>query len=251
MNRERTYRTEAIVLRRRNWGEADRLLTLLTPRHGKIRARAAGIRKPASRKAGHLELFCRSAVFLAKGRDLDIVTQAETIDSHAALRDDLTRSASASYAAEMADRFSPDGAENPAAYALLSAALDALCGPMNSALLLRHYDLRLLEAMGYRPELFHCVSCRAEIRAEDQYFSAALGGAVCPRCESKTETRYPVPLPALRLLRHLQRTDLADLSALAVQPVTLTDAERVLQRYIQYLLEQPIRSRDFLRKVGG
>ncbi|MBI4630353.1 MAG: DNA repair protein RecO [Chloroflexi bacterium] len=90
-SRERTFRTEAIVLRRKDFGEADRILTLFTPELGKIRAVAKGIRKPASRKAGHLELYTRSRLLVAKGRDMDIVTQAETVESYRPLREDLLR----------------------------------------------------------------------------------------------------------------------------------------------------------------
>ena len=85
-HRERTYRTEAIVMRRKDIGEADRILTLLTPGRGKLRAIAKGIRKPRSRKAGHLELFTRSKLLLASGRDLDIITQAEVVDAYRPVR---------------------------------------------------------------------------------------------------------------------------------------------------------------------
>jgi hypothetical protein len=139
--REHVLRTEAIVLRRRNWGEADRILTLFSAQRGKFRAKAVGIRKPRSRKAGHLELFMRSMLLVARGRELDIVTQAETLEAYRPLRDDLLRSAAASYVAEMIDRFSPDESGSPAAFALLDQTLQALCSaPVPQ--LVRHFDRR-------------------------------------------------------------------------------------------------------------
>src|SRR5215468_7426623 len=111
--RERTYRTEAIVLRRKDIGEADRILTLFTPQLGKVRAVAKGIRKPRSRKAGHLELFTCTRLLLAVGRDLDIITQAEGIEPYRPLRDDLLRSAYGAYMVELLDRFTPEAEENP------------------------------------------------------------------------------------------------------------------------------------------
>src|SRR4030042_7063768 len=128
MARERTYQTEAVILRRRNWGEADRILTLFTPQRGKVRVRAAGVRKPGSRKAGHLELFHRANLFLAKGRDFDIITQAETVEAFARLREDLVRSAAASYIVELLDRLSPEESENATAYRLIIRTLEELCG---------------------------------------------------------------------------------------------------------------------------
>ena len=88
---ERSYRVTAIVLRHSDWGEADRLLTLFTRERGKLRALAKGARKARSRKAGHLEPFTHVRLQLAKGRDLPIVTQAETVDAYIPLRDDLVK----------------------------------------------------------------------------------------------------------------------------------------------------------------
>jgi DNA repair protein RecO (recombination protein O) len=85
--RERVYRTAVIVLRRTDFGEADRLLSVFTPEHGKLRLVAKGARKPSSRKSGHLELFSEGQFLVAVGRDLDIVTQAETVEPFLPLRE--------------------------------------------------------------------------------------------------------------------------------------------------------------------
>jgi DNA repair protein RecO (recombination protein O) len=250
MARERTYQTEAVILRRRNWGEADRILTLFTPQRGKVRVRAAGVRKLSSRKAGHLELFHRANLFLAKGRDFDIVTQAETVDAYAPLREDLVRSAAASYAVELLDRLSPEESENPAAYRLIVRMLEELSRGGEPALVLRCYEVKLLECTGYRPELARCTVGGEEIRAEGQFFSPARGGAVCPRCEGRAEGRFPVSLAGLRVLRHIQRIPLEDGLRLAVRRQTLDELESVLQRYIQYVLESPLRSRSYYSEVS-
>jgi len=250
MPRERTYQTEAVVLRRRNWGEADRILTLFTPQRGKIRVRAVGVRKPASRKAGHLELFHRANVFLARGRDFDIVTQAETVESFARLRDDLVRSAAASYVVELLDRLSPEEEENTAAYGLIVRTLEALGGEGEPPLVLRCYDLKLLDTMGYRPELSTCTVGGEVIRAEDQFFSPMRGGAVCPRCADRAEGSYPVSLAALKVLRHIQRSPLEEGFRLRVRKTTLAEIEQVLQRYIQFLIESPLRSRKYFSEVS-
>ncbi len=250
MPRERTYQTECVILRRRNWGEADRILTLFTPLRGKIRVRAVGVRKPGSRKAGHLELFHRAVVMLARGRDFDIVTQAETVESFALLRDDLVRSAAASYVAELLDRLAPEESENPEAYQLIVRTLEALCGEANVPLALRCYDLKLLSAMGYRPELSLCTVGGETIQAEDQFFSPARGGVVCPRCADRAEGRYPISLAALKVLRHVQRIPIEEALQLQVSDATLAELEPVLQRSIQYLLEFPLRSRKYFFEVS-
>jgi DNA repair protein RecO (recombination protein O) len=250
MSRERTYQIEAVILRRRNWGEADRILTLFTPQRGKIRARAVGVRKPASRKAGHLELFHRANLFLARGRDFDIITQAETVESYSRLREDLVRSAAASYAVELLDRLQPEESENAAAYQLLVRTLEQLAGEGDPALTLRCYDVKLLEYSGFRPELTLCTVGGEEIRAEDQFFSPMQGGAVCPRCADKAEGRFPISLTALKVLRHIQRSGFEEALQLTVRKATLIELESALQRYIQYLLESPLMSRKYFSDVS-
>jgi DNA repair protein RecO (recombination protein O) len=249
MQRERTYSTEAIILRRRNFGEADRILTIFTPHLGKIRAKAVGVRKPRSRKAGHLELFCRSRLFLAHGRDLDVITQAETIEPFAALRDDLNRSASASYMAELLDRFAAEGIENQEAYLCLSTALHALCESNEPKRILVHYALHLVGSMGFRPQLFRCVIGREDIHAEDQSFSPLLGGVICPHCAERARGQFAITMPVLRLLRHMEKTSFAETALLSVRRETVEEADKIMQRYIQHLLEHPLRSRAFLQKV--
>ena len=140
-HRERTYRTEAIVMRRKDIGEADRILTLLTPGRGKLRAIAKGIRKPRSRKAGHLELFTRAKLLLATGRDLDIITQAEVVDAYRPVREELLRGAYAAYMIELLDRLTPDEQENPELYDLLSQGLEWAATARDLALAARAYEL--------------------------------------------------------------------------------------------------------------
>ena len=126
-HRERVYRTEAIVLRRTDFGEADRLLTVFTPGRGKLRLVAKGARKPSSRKSGHVELFSHGQFMVAVGRELDIVTQAETLEPYLALRENLLRTTYGYYIAELADGFAAERDENYPLFALIQEAFGWLC----------------------------------------------------------------------------------------------------------------------------
>ncbi len=247
--RARTRRTEAVILRRIEYGEADRILTLFTPEWGKVRVLAKGVRKPASRKAGHLELFTRADLLLAKGREMDLVTQAATLDAFRPLREDLYRTSCATYAVELLDRFSLDEDENRPLYDLLVKALGWLGDSPDPALTLRYYELRLLELVGYRPELNRCVRRGETIRPEDQYFSPGDGGAVCPACGPETPGALPISLAALKLLRHLQRSSYPEAIVVQVRPAVHAEMEAVMQRYVTYLLERRLKSVEFLRMV--
>ena len=179
MARARAIRTETIVLRQQVFGEADRLLTLLTPDRGKLRAIAKGVRRPSSRKAGHLDVFMRADVLLAIGRNLDIISQAQTLDPYRALREDLLRFSYASYCVELLHRFTPDGETNHELYHMLADTLSRLCGSDKVALVARHYELHLLDLVGFRPELERCLGKGEPVQPEDQHFDPLAGGVLC------------------------------------------------------------------------
>ena len=169
-SRERSIRVEAVVLRHSDWGEADRLVGLFTRQLGKIRAIAKGVRKMRSRKAGHLEPFTRTSLLLARGRDMFIITQAETIQAHTPLREDLLLVGYTSYVIELLDRFTYEEGENRALYRLLVDTLGRLSTEPDPILAVRYYEIRLLDLLGFRPQLFTCAHCGKEIIVEDQYF---------------------------------------------------------------------------------
>lgn len=248
-SRERTFRTEAIVLRRKDFGEADRLLTLFTPEAGKIRAIAKGIRKPRSRKAGHLELYTRSILLLAKGREIDIITQAVTLDAYRPLREDLLRSTYGSYCIELLDRFTPDEAENRPLYDLLAQALGWLAEARDLALATRYYELQLLGMAGYQLELFYCVVGGEKLTAEDQFFNPADGGVVCPGCGEARQGAFPISLNALKVLRFMIRNPYRAVRELKLSPAGHAELERLIQRTITYHLERQLKSVEFLKQV--
>lgn len=246
----RSLRTEAVVLRHSDFGEADRLLTLYTREQGKLRAVAKGARKIASRKAGHLEPFTRVKLQLARGRDMFIVTQAETVDAFPPLRVDLSLTGYAAYVLELLDRFVPDEeSASPSLYRLLVETLLRLATESNPWLTIRSYEMRLLDLLGFRPQLQECANCAKEIQPEDQFFSAALGGAVCPRCGQGLPGLWPISVEALKYLRHFQRSDYR--AALRARPDSGTqkEIETVMQGYFQFLLERELNTPGFIKRV--
>jgi DNA repair protein RecO (recombination protein O) len=247
--RDRTYRTEAIVLRRKDFGEADRMLTLLTPEHGKVRVVAKGIRKPASRKAGHLDLFMRSKLLVAKGRDLDIITQAETMSAYRPLREYLLRGAYAAYMVELIDRLTPDEQENREIYDLLCHGFTWLCESPDLALTVRYYELHLLGLAGFQPQLRYCVVGGETIVAEDQFFSPSRGGAVCARCGPNRPDVMPISMEALKVLRYFQIQPYAKARAMKIRPSLHAEIEHVLARYLASVLERQLKSIEFLKLV--
>jgi DNA repair protein RecO (recombination protein O) len=246
---ERTLRTEVVVLRHSDWGEADRLLVLFSREGGKLRAVAKGVRKLHSRKAGHLEPFTRVKLLMARGRDFWIVTQAETVDAYLPVREDLLRTAYAAYSIELIDRFTYEEGENRPLYHLLVDTLERISTLPDAFPAVRYYEIRLLDLLGYRPELNNCVRCGAEIKPQDQYFDAGLGGVLCPRCGANVPTARPVTMNTLRFLRHYQRSTFREASRVPLPPEVMRELEALMNSYLTYLLERRLNSPDFLREV--
>jgi DNA repair protein RecO (recombination protein O) len=248
----RSFRVDAVVLRHSDYGEADRLLTLFTRQLGKIRAIAKGARKLASRKAGHIEPFTHVRLQLAQGRDMFIVTQADTVDAYLSLRDDLNLTAHAAYALELLDRFTyEDQTENPSLFRLLTDTLSRLASHHDPWLVNRYYEIRLLDLVGFRPQLFECVNCGRPLQPEDQFFSFGGGGVICPRCGQGLRHLHGISLEALKYLRHFQRSSYAEAARARPSLEVQKETETLMQGYFTYLLERELNTPGFLRRIAS
>jgi len=246
----RSFRSEAVVIRHADYGEADRMLTLYTRQQGKLRALAKGARKPTSRKAGHLEPFTHVTLQLARGRDFPIVTQAETLHAYLSLRDDLILTSHGSYVLELLDRFTyQDEIANPPLFRVLIETLARLAAGTDAWLSLRYYEMRLLDSVGFRPELAQCVKCRSEILAEDQFFSFDGGGVICPRCGQTIPNLPTISVDALKYLRHFQRSTFSEAARARPTAVVREETESLMQGYCTFLLERELNVPGFLKKI--
>ena len=248
MSKPRNYQTEALIIRKTKLGEADRILTLYTPHLGKTQAVAKGVRRPRSKMSGHLELLTHSLISLARGRNLDTVTNTRTITAFLPLKSDLWRGACALYTAELVDKFTPDHAENQLIFQLLRSTWLELCRTDNHELVLRSFELHLLKAVGYRPELGHCVSCGATLKPTGNWFGPAAGGVLCSGCGPKHSQRYPISPQALSVLRTLQN-DEAITRPTGINPALARELETLMSHYLEYLLEREIKSARWLRSL--
>lgn len=245
----RSFRVDAIILKHLDFGEADRILILYTREKGKLRVIAKGVRKVRSRKGGHLEPFTHASLQLATGRDWHLVTQAEAQDMYPALRENLESIGYASYAVELVDRFSLEEEENAPIFTLLKNTLDRLNIGDPPQLVIRYFEIRLLDLIGFRPELQSCVVSRAEVLPQNQYFSAALGGVVSPEAVREVTGAVPISMEALKYLRHFQRSSYRDALRAKLTPEVEQELEILMQHYITYILERGLNTPAFLRRL--
>lgn len=249
-DRSRTYRTQAVILRRRDYSDADRILTVYTPRLGKVDLIAKGIRKTTSRKAGHLELFSHASLLVAQARTWDIITEVTTMESFLHLRGDLDCIGWAGYVCELVDAFGSAEDENQQLWEMLLFALRVLdSGEEQIDLFLRWFELHLLSLVGFQPELFHCLACGDELQAVTNYLGLAAGGVFCPRCGEAAGGTEPIEADLLKVLRHIQRSNWTEVRAVQLRPQTIQSVERILYRYLVLVLERQLRSVDFVRRL--
>jgi DNA repair protein RecO (recombination protein O) len=239
------YRDEAIVLRTHKLGEADRIITLLTRQHGRVRAVARGVRKTTSRWGSRLEPFTHVDLQLAEGRSLDTVTQAETLTPFSgSLGLDYDRYTSGTVMLETAERLVSEE-KQPAVqqFLLLVGGLRAMsAGEHAPGQVLDSYLLRSLSVAGYAPSFEHCTRCGEE--GPHRWFSPAAGGVLCSRCR--------IPGAA-----HPSADTVAVLGALlagdwpvvhAAEPRHLKEASGVVAAYLAWHLERGLRSLAYVER---
>lgn len=250
MRQPHSFGVEAVVLRHVDYGEADRILTLYTSQLGKTRAIVKGARKLTSRKAGHLEPFTRVRLQLAKGRDMPLVTQADTVEAYLPLRENLVLTGQASYVIELLDRFTYDeGLSSSTVFRLLTETLARLASGADPWLAIRYYEMRLLDNLGFRPKLFECARCGREILPEDQYFSFAEGGVICPNDGRTVPNLGRITVEALKYLRHFQRSTYSESARANPTAEVRQETETLMQGYFTYLLERELKTPGFLRQI--
>ena len=246
----RRYVTDAIVLSRFDLGEADRVLTLITPGLGKIKAIAKGVRRPSSRLGGSLEPFAELNLALARGRTFDVVTEVRVGHAWLNLRDRLESAATAWYLAELADRSLEERHAAEPLYALLRRAYELLDAAMAPGRVARWYEMHLADELGQRPEVDRCVECDRMLEATETFrWVPPLGGVVCGRCPGPAVDRAGLSLEALKLLKAYQRLDIEAIAALRIAEPTEREVEAAMRDFMRVALERDARSLAFLDEV--
>lgn len=238
-----SLKTEAIVLRSIRYGEADRILHLYTPRHGRLGAIARGARRARSRFGARLEPFFHIRAVLHEGRgDLSTVTSADTISAHAPLREHATTLDAAARACDAVARLFETSDPHPEVFMLLANELtllstDATHARPSNGLAFR---LKLLLAAGILPQLATCVACGEQEHL--QGFSAAAGGVVCSSCEAAA---FPLGEESYQFLVAAVGTPLAQ--APDASELALRQAERAISETAEH--HAHVRLRPLLRAV--
>lgn len=245
-----TYTTDGVVVRTSNLGEADRIITLVTPIHGLVRGVAKAARKPGSKVGGHLDLLRHVSLSIRETRTLHGLSQASTVNGFRGLREDLDRFSRASYVSEMSERFSVENGANQPLFRLLLDVLGSLETTENPEMIIHFFEMRLLQLSGFAPELSRCVETGEDLEPANHLYSADRGGIVSNDARPVGETALlPASLNTIKLLRFLARADLVQADAMKAGEDENRQLSRILRAQIHHVLDRGLRSEAFMDEV--
>jgi DNA repair protein RecO (recombination protein O) len=236
----------AVVLRKLDYGEADRIYTLLTADHGKVGAIAKGVRRSGSRLASALELFAEVDVLLARGRNLDVITQVVRLPGPR-MEATVDRTAHAALIAELADRVSEERHPLDGLFPLTAGALRELAVEADPRRASAWFMSAALDLLGYAPQLQACASCQRQLPEAPAGFSAAAGGFLCGDCAPPG--MHPVPVAALKVLRVMSAGGIELYRRLRLDGLLVGEVERVLEAQLEYHMDRQLKSLRFLRQM--
>jgi len=244
------YSAEAVVLRKVDYGEADRILTLFTRERGKLPAIAKAVRRAKSRMSGQLDVFSHGTMMLAEGKRMDVVTQFQRITRSDGLAADLPRSAAAAVVVEVADKVLEERHPQPELFAVVVGALEHLSHTeINARMELADFLTRVLSELGYAPALAECARCGKALGESGLGFSPFAGGVICADCNRADLPSPPISSRAVKVLRVCASGDRDLFFRLRLDDIDLGALEGALEAQLEHHLDRQLKSIDFARKV--
>ncbi len=239
------YKDEAIILHAHDLGEADRIVSMITAGRGLRRAVAKGVKRTSSRFGARLEPFTHLRVVLHEGRNLDTVTQAEIVRSHAAVREDFEKFLFGEAMLELIEKSLQENQTIPRLFEILEVTLGILEGEVREpALLLSAFLLKTCALVGYRPRLEDCILCGREMGAERCFLDPGGGGVVCSACKGQVPTGMPLNPEALRLMRSLLGEKMAGAARREEENRLVNEVIRASFLFAESVLERRLKSRS-------
>jgi DNA repair protein RecO (recombination protein O) len=250
--RDRLYKTQAVVLKSIDLGEADKIVTLFSPSFSRISAVAKGIRKTKSKFGGRLEPFTEVNLLLHKGRNLDVITQAEIVSSFQLIRTNFERLNYGFPMLDIVDKIAQEGEKEREIYDLLISALQTLEEMTDDySLLLAAFHLKITALAGYLPKLSSCSSCSGSSLSQERLrFSFSLGGILCSACSGADPAAVQLSPAAAALLMPLLRADRETLKEMKAQKEIQDELLLLTRKCLYYYLEIRPKSLDYLAKLS-
>ncbi|WP_425061278.1 DNA repair protein RecO [Sporomusa carbonis] len=241
------YQTEAILLTARDWGVADRVVTLFSREYGIITAMAYGTRKPKSKLGGALQPFIHLNLSMSGGKGMDVIKQCEVHTSFRDIREDLSRLAYANFIAELTTGLWPERQSEPEVFDTLLCVLN-LIATRNPRIAALAGAWNLMVLAGFQPEYEWCAHCGRKLNLP-AYFNFADGGGVCSECSSPNAPSFEQE--DKEFLDKLFAMDLSQPGHFGINIRTLSRAENLLYGFVRHQLERPLKSLEFINRINA
>ena len=249
MGGPRDYQVEGLVIRHADVGERDRVVTLFTRDEGKLTFIARGARRPGSSLGPCVQMLTRGSFQCVRRRALHLVTQAVVLDSYSRLKADLWSMACGFYVAELVDAATAEGSPDRTLHDLAVKTLELLDMKGGGNVLLRVFELHLLQHVGFCPSLRRCVGCGAELRPVENSLSATLGGVLCPDCSRTSPDARPLSVDALKVLRFWLANSLETSCRARLETELADELEEHVRRFIECVIQRDVKSRAWLARL--
>lgn len=239
-------KTTGVVIKRSNFGEADRILTIFTERFGKIKAFAKGVRKTKSKLAGHLEPFMLVDLMLHEGRTFYTVTGAVIEKDFPNIHSDLSKMAKAFVISELVDSFLGEKEQQEKIFTLYVDSLKTLENYSREINFLA-FEMKIIGLAGFRPELYYCVHCKEKVREEENFWDRKEGGVICGSCQKNFKHGKTVSNNLIKLLRFVEKANFNEIDKLKLSNEIEAEADGILSEYISHILEKELKSERFMK----
>lgn len=244
-----SYKTEALILKKRRLGEADNVVILASPTEGRIDAIAKGVRKTTSRFGGRLEPLTHVRLVLHRGRTFDTITSVEVLDAHDPLRTDVEVAAYATVVADVLDKVLVRAQEDPRLFALADATLTAMETPgADLTALVLAYGIKAMAMLGLKPRLDRCISCGGEVSGGAR-FSASEGGVVCRGCAPEVPDAGTLSSGAREALSGLLAATMAEAAATRLAADIETELLAAVRTFLLAHVHGRLRSLEFVARM--
>lgn len=241
----RQYKTQGIIIKRSNFSESDKLLDIYTRDYGRVRVIAKGVRKTKSKLSGHLELFYLSDFVIHKGKNLDIITGANLLESYKNIREDKDITNSAYYMAELVYRSTHEDLSSRKIFNLIKESFSSI-SHKNRDKLMCYFELKLFDILGHRPEVGKCVVCSSKVSDDKNYFDYFDGGLVCHKCLKNKERAVEADKNLIKILRVIEKQNSAYFERIKVNNKMISDLKNCICQIRHSVLEDELKSSKFL-----
>jgi len=242
-------KTLGIVVKRMDYGEADRILTVLTSNMGKVKAIAKGSRKILAKLGGHLEPFCLVDFIFHEGKSFYIVTSAVVQNHFKKVHSDIDKTAKAFYIGELLDKFLEENENHPEVFELFVKYLENL-ESADDPILIPVFSAKILEALGFKPEVSECLHCREKLQPVQNYWDDIEGGVICQKCHNKFGHGREIENDTIKILRLIFSPAFHIGSRLNIADEFKNQTAAVLESYIEGVLERELKSKKFMKDMS-